>query len=223
MNDWNTTKRMLPARAGALAVALVAALALAPGCTPEQDEALESELGESPGEGIADRPLEGSADRPGEGSAEEPSAAGMAERQEIEMISRDGEVLGTAMVEDENGGMAVTVDLDGLEPGVRGLHLHETGRCEPPDFESAGGHFDMNDRQHGFDNPAGPHDGDLPNLVVEDDGMARVRVFNARATLADLRDGDGTALVLHAERDDYRTDPAGDAGERIACGVIFPG
>jgi len=104
-----------------------------------------------------------------------------------------------------------------------GFHVHETPRCDPPDFESADGHFNPDGREHGFENPEGPHAGDLPNLRIGEDGSVDTTFVNENLM---LRNGNlallpgGGALLVHAEEDDYETDPAGDAGDRLACGVI---
>jgi Cu-Zn family superoxide dismutase len=115
-------------------------------------------------------------------------------------------------------GSTLTIQGAGLPPGDHGLHLHEKGLCEGPAFASAGGHWNPTARKHGRDNPAGAHLGDLPNL-----GVAATRNGTASFTLPPgARDADGTALVIHAKPDDYRTDPSGNSGNRIACAVIAP-
>jgi Cu-Zn family superoxide dismutase len=110
-----------------------------------------------------------------------------------------------------------------LPPGTRAFHIHEVGRCEPP-FESAGGHFNPTGKQHGKDNPGGPHAGDLPNLEVPQSGGLKIEVTAKNVSLDGgrdaLLDADGAALVVHADPDDYTSDPAGRAGKRLACGVI---
>jgi Cu-Zn family superoxide dismutase len=115
----------------------------------------------------------------------------------------------------------VTIEVVGLRRGTRGFHFHASGRCEPPEFGSAGPHFNPAKRQHGFDNPRGPHLGDLPNLIVQGEGSTVQSLFARGATLAPgPQSVRGRALVIHAERDDYRSDPSGDSGDRIACGVV---
>jgi superoxide dismutase, Cu-Zn family len=142
----------------------------------------------------------------------------------VELRNAAGDRVGTARLTQEENGVRVEVEVSGLTPGRRGLHFHERGICEPPGFQSAGGHFRPHGRQHGMENPAGPHAGDLPNLVVGADGTGRLNVLNPYVTLrpgaSTLLDADGTALVLHSGADDYRTDPAGDSGDRVACGVV---
>lgn len=135
-----------------------------------------------------------------------------------------GASVGAATLVQDGDEVEITIYLTGLPAGVHGVHLHETGTCEPPDFSSAGGHFSPEARQHGSENPRGPHAGDLPNMTVAADGTARVTLQNDMVTLregaASLLDADGTAIVVHAGADDYRTDPSGNSGARIACGVI---
>ena len=112
-----------------------------------------------------------------------------------------------------------------MSQGTHGLHLHMVGRCDPPGFETAGGHLNPGMRQHGTENPAGAHFGDLPNLIVGGAGAATVTAAlqGTRAeVLAQIFDADGTAVVVHAGPDDYRTDPSGNSGSRIACGVLTP-
>ena len=122
------------------------------------------------------------------------------------------------------GGMALTLSAAGLPAGVKGVHLHAVGRCDAPDFTTAGPHLNPTGRQHGRENPQGPHLGDLPNLTVGADGRGTLTGI-VEGTLAEggvIRDGDGTAIVVHAAADDNRTDPSGNSGARIACGVIAP-
>lgn len=137
-----------------------------------------------------------------------------------DLIGTGGETVGTVELRDGAGGVLLKVEVEGLEPGEHGLHIHETARCEPP-FESAGGHYAPAGRSHGFLSSGGPHTGDLPNLVVaEGAARAAVQAWVAGVTVEQLTDGDGSALVIHAGADDYRTDPAGDSGDRIACAAI---
>lgn len=141
------------------------------------------------------------------------------------LMDADGNRVGNVAVTQLEQGVQLFGEAQGLEPGVHAYHIHETGSCEPPDFQSAGGHYNPGGRQHGWDNPEGPHAGDLPNVHVHDDGMLAIEYFTDTVTLEEgaentLFDDDGSAVVIHAGADDYMTDPAGDAGARIACGVI---
>ena len=142
----------------------------------------------------------------------------------IELMNAQGQPIGHATIAPESGGVGLRVDVTGLAPGSHGIHFHEVGKCEPPSFASAGGHFNPDGKHHGLDNPAGPHAGDFPNLVVGPDGSAHASFVSPRVTLATdghglFRSG-GTSLVIHADPDDEKTDPAGNSGARIACGVI---
>jgi Cu-Zn family superoxide dismutase len=114
----------------------------------------------------------------------------------------------------------VDVAAEGLPPGTHGIHVHTTGRCEAPAFASAGPHWNPTARQHGRKNPEGAHHGDLPNISIGADGRGTLQFTLADAEFAQLFDADGAALVVHAAADDERTDPSGNSGGRIACGVI---
>lgn len=144
-----------------------------------------------------------------------------------QLLDADGNVVGDAILEEAGGSVTVTVSVNGLSPGEHGVHVHTTGRCEVSAdgaFVSAGGHFNPDGRSHGLENPAGPHAGDLPNMTVGDDGRGTLTVTTDRFTLAagdrSVFDADGAAIVVHASADDMRSDPAGDAGARVACGVL---
>lgn len=130
---------------------------------------------------------------------------------------------GTAQLYGNGNEVSISVALAGMELGVHGVHLHTTGSCQPPDFTSAGGHLNPQDNEHGFENPQGAHLGDLPNATIGASGggtlSATLRGTRANV-LSAVFDADGTAIVVHAGADDYRTDPAGDSGSRIACGVF---
>ena len=127
---------------------------------------------------------------------------------------------GRATVRDVAGGIRVTLDARALPAGTHGAHLHTTGRCDAPDFASAGPHWNPDARQHGSMNPNGPHAGDMPNLIVGTDGRGTLGVTLPGRTVAALLDADGGALVVHAGADDLMTDPSGNSGGRIACGVF---
>lgn len=144
---------------------------------------------------------------------------------ETSLINTEGKQIGEAHFTDADGILTISLRAEGLEPGIHGIHLHEKAVCTPPDFKSAGGHFNPTDKQHGFDNPKGYHLGDLPNLDVDDEGKVAVKVTMHNLTLQpgkpnSLMDGDGSALVIHADPDDYKTDPSGNSGDRIACAEL---
>jgi superoxide dismutase, Cu-Zn family len=143
-------------------------------------------------------------------------------------VMRDarGREIGTLRLTDHPGTIGVTGRLTGLPPGTLAIHIHERGACDPPSFESAGGHWNPLARQHGLQNPRGPHLGDMPNVTVDANGIADVNVNTAAGSLRGERgavDADGAAVVIHAGPDDHQTEPAGNAGDRIACGVITTG
>ncbi len=143
------------------------------------------------------------------------------------MISdRNGNNVGSAMLYTEGDEVLISVSLDGLSAGTHAVHLHTTGDCSASDFTSAGGHLNPMGNEHGSLNPQGAHLGDLPNAEVSAAGVGTITetLRGTRATvLSQIFDTDGTALVVHAGADDYRTDPAGDAGSRVACGVFSQG
>jgi Cu-Zn family superoxide dismutase len=157
----------------------------------------------------------------------EPQPDSMPQGVEARAVLRNaaGDDVGTATFREEEGEpVDILIEVNGLPAGAHGVHIHETGSCEPPDFSSAGAHFNPHQRSHGLENPQGPHGGDLPNLTVEPEGRGRLEAGNDRVTLAadanSLLDSDGSALVVHAAADDQVTDPSGNSGDRIACGVI---
>lgn len=145
----------------------------------------------------------------------------------VELRDAAGAVVGNANINRAPNGVQITGTVQGVAAGVHGWHLHAVGRCDPPDFMSAGGHFNPTGKQHGHQNPLGAHVGDLGNLTAAADGTARLSGIAAGATLVagqgSLFDADGSALVIHAGPDDEMTDPAGDSGARVACGVIVAG
>jgi Cu-Zn family superoxide dismutase len=136
---------------------------------------------------------------------------------------KDGKEVGKAQLVDTPNGVLISLDLNGAPAGDQAFHVHEKGQCEPPDFKSAGAHFNPDGTKHGIMNPEGPHAGDMPNLHVPEGGKLSVEILNTLVTLDGERallDDDGSALVIHAGPDDYASDPAGHAGDRIACGVV---
>ena len=152
-------------------------------------------------------------------------SGGSGDRQLMaEIVNTQGQRIGLAFFRQQGNGVEVEVQVGGLPPGTHGMHIHETGTCDPPAFTSAGAHLNPSQRQHGIENASGPHAGDLPNLTVRSDGVGAATALNPYVTLGGgtnslLKTG-GTALVIHAAPDDYRTDPSGNSGARIACGVI---
>jgi superoxide dismutase, Cu-Zn family len=166
---------------------------------------------------------------PAAGTAPGTTAPGMGATAGAEMsaqlIDRQGQPIGTVRLSEAGQGVQVAIEARNLPAGQRGIHFHETGRCDPPSFESAGSHFAPQGRQHGLENPQGPHAGDMENLNVGQDGTVNTTITTQLVTLRQgqpnsLVDGDGTALVIHAEQDDQRTDPSGNSGDRIACAMI---
>ncbi|BDG09794.1 superoxide dismutase family protein [Anaeromyxobacter paludicola] len=143
------------------------------------------------------------------------------------LVDAKGQELGTAKLVEEDGGVKMELMVANLPPGKHGIHVHAVGKCDPPDFKSAGPHFNPGNKHHGLHNPQGPHAGDLANLEVKPDGRARELVTLKGVTLGggerSLFQPGGTALVIHADPDDEKTDPAGNSGARIACGVIEKG
>jgi Cu-Zn family superoxide dismutase len=138
-----------------------------------------------------------------------------------------GRTVGTAVLLQEGAEVRILLDLSGLTPGDKAVHIHEVGLCDPPSFESAQGHFNPTGAEHGTANPRGPHAGDLPNITIGAGGRGHLEVTTKRITLqkgsTSLFDADGSALIVHANADDTRSDPAGNSGPRLACGVIMPG
>jgi len=141
-----------------------------------------------------------------------------------DIVNAQGQKIGTAKIVPSHGGVRINLDVSQLPPGVHGVHIHAVGKCEGPDFKSAGGHLNPESKKHGKDNPEGPHAGDLLNITVGSNGSAKTSLVSASVTLGDgpnslFHDG-GTAIVIHEKEDDYKTDPSGNSGARIACGVI---
>lgn len=145
------------------------------------------------------------------------------------LVNANGQTIGQVRAWQTPGGVTFRVVASGLPHGVHGIHVHSVGRCDPPDFASAGPHWNPTMRKHGFNNPGGPHAGDLPNVTVAANGvlgetvtLTGARLLGPPGAPGALIDADGAALVIHTAADDYVTDPSGNSGARIACAVIRP-
>jgi len=140
------------------------------------------------------------------------------------LYNAEGKEIGNATFTDDSEGVRMVLTVGELTPGLHGFHIHAVGKCEGPDFKSAGGHFNPLGKKHGAKNPEGAHAGDLQNLSVETDGTAHVEWVVKGVTLGpgenSLFHPDGTSLVIHANPDDEMTDPSGNSGARVACGVM---
>ena len=141
------------------------------------------------------------------------------------LLDKDGKVVGLASFRETRLGVRIEVKALSLPPGTHGIHVHENGKCDPPDFTTAGGHFNINGQQHGVPGAASAHAGDMPDLEIGPDGRGSVLFYSPQLSLNKaasngLTFGNGTAVVIHAQADDYKTQPSGNSGARIACGVV---
>ena len=154
------------------------------------------------------------------GGSSEPSPVA---RARVELRNATGSSVGQVTLDNTPQGVLMTATLSGLPPGTHGFHFHTVGACTPT-FEAAGDHFNPANKQHGLRNSAGPHAGDLPNLNVPESGTVRLEMIASGVSLGrgrgNLLDGDGSALVIHNFADDHTTDPSGNSGTRVACGVV---
>lgn len=148
-----------------------------------------------------------------------------AEPAPIALTGADGAAMGHVTLSDDANGVTIRIEASGLPEGVHGVHLHEKGLCEGPKFASAGAHWNPGFKQHGRDNPLGAHLGDLANFEIDAAGKGSTSFLVAGVTMSGVStvvDTDGTSLVIHAKADDYKTDPSGESGDRIACAVVRP-
>lgn len=141
-----------------------------------------------------------------------------------QLLGPNGEKRGTATLSQEADGTRIRARIEGMREGSYAVHVHAVGKCDAPTFTTAGPHFNPTTKQHGRDNPMGPHLGDLPNVLIGSSGTGNVDATVAGLTLtggtAAVLDADGAAVVLHAGPDDYKSDPSGNSGDRVACGVV---
>lgn len=147
-------------------------------------------------------------------------------KKTVELKDAKGNSVGTATIVSKGKGVEVKLALKDLPPGEHAVHFHQNAKCDPPDFKSAGGHFNPTGKQHGFDNPNGHHAGDMPNFTVKPNGTAKATVKDDDVVLGNgsqpnsLFANGGTSIIIHAKADDMKTDPSGNSGDRIACGAI---
>ena len=152
------------------------------------------------------------------------TSASQATSVTVKLINAKGDSIGTARLSPDRAGVRIALAVSGLTAGEHAIHVHQTAQCDGPAFTSAGGHFNPEQKHHGLSNPDGPHAGDMPNFTVDAAGRSTATIVAPGVTLDDgphsVFTGGGTALVIHEKADDMKSDPAGNAGARIACGVI---
>ena len=158
-------------------------------------------------------------------------AGPISEAPAVPLVNSAGQIIGEVRGGDSDNGAELQITAHGLPPGVHGIHIHDVGLCDPPGFKSAGPHWNPTSKQHGSQNPNGEHMGDLQNVTVAADGTLKARIVvpgtyltnlgrNVKAGAVQILDANGAAVVIHAKADDYKTDPSGDSGDRIACAVL---
>jgi Cu-Zn family superoxide dismutase len=152
------------------------------------------------------------------------AVAGTAKTVTVKLMDGAGKAVGTAKLTPDPKGVKIALSVKGLAPGDHAIHVHETAKCDGPDFKSAGGHFNPEHKKHGLDSPDGAHAGDIPGFTADAKGASSAAIVAPGITLDDgphsVFANGGTALVIHAKPDDGKTDPTGNAGDRVACGVI---
>jgi len=159
-------------------------------------------------------------------SAKDANTAKPVKKTTVALTDAKGNSVGSATLKASGKGVEVKLDVKDLPPGDHALHFHQIAKCDPPDFKSAGPHFNPDNKQHGYMNPSGHHNGDMANFAVKANGTSKATIKNADVVLGtgteanSLFANGGTALMIHAKADDMKSDPAGNAGDRIACGAI---
>ncbi len=174
-----------------------------------------------------------SANNANNGNAAQTGAGPITQAPSVPLVNASGEIIGQVRGGDSPNGAVLEIDAHDLPPGVHAIHIHDVGICQPPDFKSAGGHWNPTGKQHGGENPNGAHVGDLQNVTVAQDGTLRARIVVPGTYLSnngrdvkpgsyEIFDASGASVVIHAKPDDYKTDPSGNSGDRIACAALAP-